>query len=170
MGCVRPAKAGFSPLDEALGLLPVQLTPILHANLVRLWSWMPFGQAVEVLKVVTGGEGSGRREQGDSVEVAGKSGSAQNAGKLTHALFVAYAPADDPQIAVAVILEERGHGGQFAAPVAQSVLDHYFHPDRYLPKPDSLLADSTAVVAALVARRPARPSAAAPLEIGRAHV
>lgn len=114
--------------------------------------------------VVTGGEGTGRRAQVDSVEVAGKSGSAQNAGKLTHALFVAYAPADDPQIAVAVILEERGHGGQFAAPVAQSVLDHYFHPDRYLPKPDSLLADSTAVVAALVARRPARPSAAAPLD------
>jgi hypothetical protein len=79
-----------------------------------------------------------------------------------HALFVAYAPVDDPQIAVAVILEERGHGGQFAAPVAQSVLDHYFHPDRYLPKPDSLLADSTAVVAAAVARRPARPAAAVP--------
>ncbi len=56
MGCVRPAKAGFSPLDEELGLLPVQLTPILHENLVRLGAWMPFGQAVEMLKVFTGVE------------------------------------------------------------------------------------------------------------------
>lgn len=103
--------------------------------------------------VVAGGEGTGHGARIDSVEVAGKSGSAQNAGKLTHALFVCYAPADDPQIAVAVILEERGHGGTWAAPVARAVLDHYFHPEHYLPKPDSLMADSTVALAAVVGRK-----------------
>ena len=56
MGCARPARAGFFPLDEELGLLPVQLTPILHENLVRLGAWMPFGQAAEMLKVFSGAE------------------------------------------------------------------------------------------------------------------
>ncbi len=56
MGCARPAKEGFSPLDEELGLLPVQVTPILYENLVRLGTWMPFEEAAEMLKVFTGAE------------------------------------------------------------------------------------------------------------------
>jgi penicillin-binding protein 2 len=38
---------------------------------------------------------------------------------------VAYAPADDPQIAVAVIVEHGGHGGAAAAPVARKVIEEY---------------------------------------------
>jgi len=56
MGCAQPAKAGFSPLDEELGLLPGQVTPILYENLVRLGAWMPFREATEMLKVFTGAE------------------------------------------------------------------------------------------------------------------
>jgi penicillin-binding protein 2 len=40
-----------------------------------------------------------------------------------HALFVAFAPVDDPKIAVAVIMENGGHGGSAAAPVARKVMD-----------------------------------------------
>jgi len=97
--------------------------------------------------VVNGGEGTGRRAQVDSIEVAGKTGSAQHSGEgPSHALFIAFAPMVQPEIAVAVILEARGGGGAVAAPVAQKVLDHYFHPERYLPKPDSLAVDSTVAV------------------------
>lgn len=49
MGCVRPVGKGFFPLDEALGLLPGSLTPHGYECLVRLASWMPFGQAAELL-------------------------------------------------------------------------------------------------------------------------
>ncbi|MGC9239287.1 MAG: penicillin-binding protein 2 [Acidithiobacillus sp.] len=46
-----------------------------------------------------------------------------------HALFIAYAPASHPQIAVAVIVEHGGHGGSAAAPVAQAVIDRYLDRD-----------------------------------------
>ncbi len=52
-------------------------------------------------------------------------------GRLTattqdHAWFVAYAPADAPKIAVAVLVEHGGHGGAAAAPVARKVIEEYF--------------------------------------------
>jgi len=43
-----------------------------------------------------------------------------------HALFVCYAPLKDPEIAVAVIVENAGHGGSFAAPIARKILNAYF--------------------------------------------
>jgi len=42
-----------------------------------------------------------------------------------HALFIAYAPADSPQIALAVLVENGGHGGSAAAPIARKVFDYY---------------------------------------------
>jgi penicillin-binding protein 2 len=42
-----------------------------------------------------------------------------------HALFVAYAPADNPEIALAVIVENGGHGGSAAGPIARKVMDYY---------------------------------------------
>jgi penicillin-binding protein 2 len=48
-----------------------------------------------------------------------------------HALFVAFAPADDPKIAVAVIVENGGHGGSVAAPIARKVMDQYLLGDTH---------------------------------------
>lgn len=42
-----------------------------------------------------------------------------------HALFIAYAPADDPKIALSVIVENGGHGGSAAGPIARKVMDYY---------------------------------------------
>ncbi len=42
-----------------------------------------------------------------------------------HALFIAYAPADDPKIAMAILVENGGHGGSVAGPIARLVLDYY---------------------------------------------
>ena len=42
-----------------------------------------------------------------------------------HALFISYAPADKPRIVVAVIVENGGHGGSVAGPIAKSVMDSY---------------------------------------------
>ena len=58
-----------------------------------------------------------------SLTVAGKTGTAQVRGKQDTALFAAFAPAEDPQYAVAVVLEEAGFGGTTAAPVARRILE-----------------------------------------------
>jgi len=56
-----------------------------------------------------------------------------------HALFVAYAPADDPKIALSVIVENGGHGGSAAGPIARKVMDYYL-----LGKsPDAILNDES---------------------------
>ena len=71
-----------------------------------------------------------------------------------HALFIAYAPAEDPKIALAVIVENGGHGGSAAGPIARKVMDYYLLgklPEVELPqekvvvKPNESLApiDST---------------------------
>ncbi|MDZ4064118.1 MAG: penicillin-binding protein 2, partial [Coriobacteriia bacterium] len=54
--------------------------------------------------------------------VAGKTGTAQVAGKDDYALFAAYAPANKPRYAVAVIIEQGGHGGSVAGPAAREIL------------------------------------------------
>lgn len=70
-------------------------------------------------------EGTGKTAfAGCNVEVAAKSGSAQT-GKYTNGIYVAYAPYDNPQIAVAVVMEKSGGGGN-AAPVARRVIEKYF--------------------------------------------
>ncbi len=67
--------------------------------------------------------GTGWRAAIDGVQVAGKTGTAQLAGSDSHAWFAAFAPADDPQIAVVVILEnDPGDGGSSAAPVAREII------------------------------------------------
>ena len=58
-----------------------------------------------------------------TLPVAGKTGTAQVTGKKDTAVFAAFAPADQPQYAVAVILEEAGFGGTAAAPVARRIFD-----------------------------------------------
>lgn len=60
--------------------------------------------------------------RGFGVPVAGKTGTAQVAGKDDFAWFCAYAPADAPKYAVAVVVEQGGHGGSVAAPAARNIL------------------------------------------------
>ncbi|MDR2875705.1 MAG: penicillin-binding protein 2 [Methylobacillus sp.] len=52
-----------------------------------------------------------------------------------HALFIAYAPADAPRIALAVIVENGGHGGSAAGPIARQVMDYYLLGKEPAPKP-----------------------------------
>jgi penicillin-binding protein 2 len=86
--------------------------------------------------------GTAARIGGAKYAIAGKTGTAQvHAKKLgimgeedesdvvktlrDHALFIAFAPAKDPRIAVAVLVEHGGGGGAVAAPVARQVMDAY---------------------------------------------
>src|SRR5699024_3335264 len=74
-------------------------------------------------------DGTGSPAQLDGITVAGKTGSAQTgSGSSPHAWFTSFAPADDPRVAVAVLVENGGDdgdlasGGTTAAPIAREVL------------------------------------------------
>lgn len=78
------------------------------------------------LMVETVQSGTGRNAQISGVTVAGKTGTAENETDNSHAWFVGYAPAENPQIAVAVILEyDGGEGGVHAAPIAKNIMSKY---------------------------------------------
>ncbi|GAB5535972.1 MAG: penicillin-binding protein 2 [Rubricoccaceae bacterium] len=57
--------------------------------------------------------------------VAGKTGTSQNPRGKDHSVFIAYAPVDDPQVAVGVIVENGGYGGTIAAPIATLMIEQY---------------------------------------------
>ena len=92
-------------------------------------------------------EGTARRVQSSLVSIAGKTGTAQVVALRSgpqksipkeyrdHAWFVAYAPVENPQIAVVVLAEHMGHGGSAAAPLAKELIEAYV---RFTTDPESL--------------------------------
>jgi penicillin-binding protein 2 len=94
--------------------------------------------------VVESPRGTAKRIRNEHYRIAGKTGTAQvftvaqdeeydeeeiDKKLRDHALFIAYAPSEDPQIAVAVVVENGGHGGAVAAPIARAIMDAYLLPD-----------------------------------------
>jgi len=71
-------------------------------------------------------EGTGYKLQNKSYSSAGKTGTAEVSGKGNNAWFVGYAPADDPQIVVCVLLEDSGTASTSAVPIAGALFDEYF--------------------------------------------
>jgi penicillin-binding protein 2 len=93
--------------------------------------------------VVAGG--TGWRGSVPGIEVAGKTGTSQNPHGEDHAWFIAFAPYEDPVIAMAVIVENGGGGGAIAAPIASKCMEKFFY-NRLLPraiaKKDTIQIDS----------------------------
>ncbi len=86
--------------------------------------------------------GTGHRQQIEGFPFAGKTGTAQvvrqsgggfayHSNKLMqdHAWFVAYAPYDEPEIAICVLVEHGVHGSTAAAPIARRIIEYYFAPE-----------------------------------------
>ncbi|WP_321417338.1 penicillin-binding protein 2 [uncultured Desulfobacter sp.] len=111
-----------------------------------------------LLKVVHGNRGTARRIRLPGIQIAGKTGTAQvfsrkagekfNNEKLRrtlqdHAWFVCYAPAQDPKIAIAVIIEHGEHGSSAAAPVAKELIHAYLGDPEV---PTALVTDDQANV------------------------
>ncbi|MEZ4999604.1 MAG: penicillin-binding transpeptidase domain-containing protein [Bacteroidales bacterium] len=59
------------------------------------------------------------------IEMAGKTGTAENPHGPDHSIFVAFAPADNPKIAIAVYVENSGFGATYAAPAASLMIEKY---------------------------------------------
>ena len=69
--------------------------------------------------------GTGRHYALDSLHMAGKTGTVQNPHGRDHAIFIGFAPVEDPQIAVAVVMENAGFGAAWACPVATMMMEQY---------------------------------------------
>jgi penicillin-binding protein 2 len=105
---------------------------LVHQNLPAVRNKVEVGlYALEVtreaLAAVVKPGGTGWRASVPGIPVGGKTGSAQNPhSDLSHAMFIACAPIDNPVIAVAVAIENAGGGGAVAAPVAGALLNYFF--------------------------------------------
>ncbi|RKT44008.1 penicillin-binding protein 2 [Thiocapsa rosea] len=126
----RAAQAPGAPAAEQLPML---------SHTIELGEKQQWDQIVNAMaKVVE--SGTARRIRSTEYRIAGKTGTSQvfslgqnqryNAATLPkhlhdHALFVAFAPVEDPRIAIAVIVEHGGGGGATAAPVARRIMDAY---------------------------------------------
>ena len=71
-------------------------------------------------------EGTGTCLDTEEYEVAGKTGSAENARENAHSWFVGYSGGDDPDLVVCVLIENVGSGSAYAAPAAKEVFDCYY--------------------------------------------
>ncbi|GAA3730666.1 peptidoglycan glycosyltransferase [Spinactinospora alkalitolerans] len=77
-----------------------------------------------MIGVTEGAEGSGTTGAIPGMQVAGKTGTAETGRNTTHNWFISFAPADDPQVAVAVVVEDGNQsGGALAAPVAKQIME-----------------------------------------------
>lgn len=75
--------------------------------------------------LVVNGNGTAKSIRTSEVQIAGKTGTAQNPHGKDHSWFVAYAPYDNPKIAICVMVENAGYGATVAAPIAQRVILRY---------------------------------------------
>lgn len=84
--------------------------------------------------VFEGNRGTARFYRIDSITVAGKTGTAENPHGLDHSIIMAFAPIDNPRIAIAVIVENAGFGSSWAAPIASLMIEKYIKG--YVTRPE----------------------------------
>lgn len=106
------------------------------------WSVVREGMRRAVME--PGGTGGMARVR--TIQVAGKTGTAQNPHGLDHAWFVGFAPFDNPVIAIAVLVENAGFGGSFAAPIAGKCIERYIFGEVATPAPRNPVARATHLV------------------------
>jgi len=76
-------------------------------------------------KVIEDPNGTGNLAQIDGISICGKTGTVQNKDKEDHSVFIAFAPRDNPKIALSVYVEYAGSGGEWAAPIAGLLVEKY---------------------------------------------
>ncbi len=87
-----------------------------------------FGPVIKGMEWAVNGGGSGSTAlvaRLDSIVVCGKTGTAENPHGENHSIFIAFAPKDNPKIAIAVVVENAGYGASWAAPIASLMIEKY---------------------------------------------
>lgn len=83
-----------------------------------------FDVVVDAMEKVVN-EGTGIMAKVPDISICGKTGTAENPHGEDHSVFFAFAPKDNPKIAIAVIVENAGWGGTWAAPIASLMIEKY---------------------------------------------
>jgi len=102
---------------------------------------LPFDQSIlgflkrSMIGVVEAPNGTGKQARVPGIRVGGKTGTAQNPHGEDHSWFVSFAPAEDPVIVVAVLVEHGGSGAAVAAPIAREVTMAYLGIESPEPPP-----------------------------------
>jgi penicillin-binding protein 2 len=135
-----------------------EFKPIVSDELVGMEKYMKLIRK-GLVGAVNDKFGTGKEARLEEVTVAGKTGTAQVVTlekykevdeedvaykHRDHAWFTSFAPAEDPEIVVTVLVEHGGHGGSEAAPVAKKVLDRYF-ADKAGPGDDKIIEKQAAL-------------------------
>jgi len=99
----------------------------------------------EGMFLVVNGSGTATHIKMTDIDISGKTGTAQNPHGQDHALFVCFAPAEDPKIAIAVVIENVGFGGTHAAPIAKAMIEAYLKKETL--KKNELKKDDNQIIA-----------------------
>lgn len=75
--------------------------------------------------VIEDPSGTGKRAYTAGIDICGKTGTVQNGDRADHSVFMAFAPRENPQIALSVYVEHAGAGGDWAAPIAGLLIERY---------------------------------------------
>jgi penicillin-binding protein 2 len=92
--------------------------------------------------VFEGGGGTARRFKIKEFQAAGKTGTAENPHGKDHSLFMAFAPYDNPKIAIAVVVENSGFGSTWAAPIASLMMELYITGEIKRPEMEQFLLEN----------------------------
>jgi penicillin-binding protein 2 len=100
--------------------------------------------------LVVNGAGTAAGSRSKEIQIAGKTGTAQNPHGKDHALFIAFAPYNNPKIALAVVIENVGFGATYAAPIAKKMIEAYLLKDKI--KKENVVPDlKTKIIGASIA-------------------
>lgn len=92
-------------------------------------------------KVVEQDGGTARRARTPGITVCGKTGTVQNDPLPDHSVFMAFAPKENPQIAISVYVESAGFGGTWAAPIASLMIEQYINDSISDPRKEQRIID-----------------------------
>lgn len=96
-----------------------------------------FTKILDGMREVMEYEGTAVNAKIPGIEMCGKTGTVENPHGIDHSSFIAFAPADDPKIAIAVYVEKGKWGNRYAAPIASLIVEKYL-TDTIQPKRKSL--------------------------------
>lgn len=94
-----------------------------------------------MLTVFEGEHGTARFYKLDSIQQCGKTGTVENPHGEDHSIFIAFAPLENPKIALSVIVENSGYGSTWAAPIASLMIEKYLTGKISRPKLEKRMLD-----------------------------
>ena len=98
-----------------------------------------------MLEVFEGEHGTARWAKLEGVDICGKTGTVQNPHGKDHSMFIAFAPKDDPKIALSVIVENSGYGSTWAAPIASLLIEKYLNDTISRPQVEKRILDGNLI-------------------------